>query len=68
MKTEVYPYHYYFTEVVNRFNANKIDRNQALKEIEVIEDNACEFYPDAEPDGDITFAAANAVHNLTTRI
>lgn len=57
-------YHRQCTSVVNRFKEGLITKEAAFKELQAIEENAYRRIPDAEPDGDITYAVAVAVGNI----
>jgi hypothetical protein len=41
------------------YQAGTIDKEQARIKLEAIENKAFEVYPDAEPDGDITYCVAS---------
>jgi hypothetical protein len=51
-------------KVINRFKSGKLTKEQAFNELEKIEDKAYEIYPDAEPDGDITYMVATACEEI----
>lgn len=46
--------------VLSNFRNKTINREQARLKLEAIEKKAYEIYPDAEPDGDITYCVASA--------
>lgn len=55
-----YDYHFETNKVRDAFKAGTIDVEQARLKLETIENKAYETYPDAEPDGDITYCVATA--------
>jgi hypothetical protein len=59
-----YNYHKETNDTVELFKKGKISEILAMKILEGIEYTAYEFDPGAEPDGDITFCVANAVHEI----
>lgn len=51
--------------VVDKFKEGKISVDSVFYELEKIERIAHEAYPDAEPDGDITYCVASALEEIT---
>ena len=60
----MYLYNIKFKDVVRRFKMGLIDVKEAYTRIGQIEEKAYEEDPDAEPDGDITYAASFAVDKI----
>lgn len=57
-------YHDQCQKVIADYKEGLITKEAALRKIGDIEENAYTAIPDAEPDGDITFAAAMAVEEI----
>lgn len=59
-----YDYHKKSKGVFEDYKAGKIGMDEVYKRLEKIETEAYEAYPDAEPDGDITYCVAHYLHEI----
>ena len=57
-------YHKQINTVMYQWRNKYIDKDEALKNLNEIENRAYERIPNAEPDGDITYAIATAVEEI----
>ena len=57
-------YHKQCMEVVGAFKRGLITKETALHQLQLIEERAYARYPNAEPDGDITYCVAIAVGEI----
>ena len=57
-------YHDEINIVLRQWRNKQISRFEAKKQLAEIEDQAYERIPNAEPDGDITYAIASAVEEI----
>ena len=57
-------YHDQYNQVVGDFKSGNITKEIAFKQLQIIEEKAYNSIPDAEPDGDITYAVASAVEEI----
>jgi len=57
-------YHDQYNEVVSNFKESYIAKGLALMKLWAIEKEAYSSIPDAEPDGDITYASACAAEKI----
>ncbi len=57
-------YHKQCREIVTAFKQGKISRDTACFQLNCVEERAYARYPNAEPDGDITYCVASALDEI----